>query len=178
LFAPLVITIATNALFAAATAAILFHLAFRLGRLTTPTHRRVLLGVIHPLAWLLDIFILLALVAGYCGFAAFVSLRAIVAAVVFGALHLFAIATQAFLGTFAEETERGQKLSTSLGLSSRSLGLFGTLLSALVRVALLLLAFFLIIGPWEVSTADLFDTIRNVPFGFTIGELHLSIQAI
>jgi potassium-dependent mechanosensitive channel len=178
LFAPLVITIATNALFAAATAAILLHLAFRLGRLTTPTQRRALLGVIHPLAWLLSIFIVLALIAGYSGFAAFVSLRVIVAAVVFGALYLFSIATQAFLGTFAEETERGQKLSTGLGLSSRSLGLFGTLLTALVRVVLVLLAFFLIIGPWEVSTADLFDTIRNVPFGFKIGELHLSIRAM
>ena len=178
LFAPLVITIATNALFATAMAAILLHLAFRFGRLTTPTQRRMLLGVIHPLAWLLAIFILLALLAGYSGFAAFVSLRTIVAAAVFGALHLLSIATQAFLGAFAEETERGQKLSTSLGLSSRSLGLFGTLLSALVRVALLLLAFFLIIGPWEVSTADLFDTIRNVPFGFKIGELHLSVHAL
>jgi small-conductance mechanosensitive channel len=29
-----------------------------------------------------------------------------------------------------------------------------------------------------VSTADLFDTIRNVPFGFKIGELHLSLHAI
>jgi small-conductance mechanosensitive channel len=178
LFAPLVITIATNALFATATAAILFHLAFRLGRLTTPTQRRALIGLIHPLAWLLVIFILLALVAGYSGFAAFVSLRVIVAAAVFGALYLLSGATRAFLGTFAEDTERGQKLSTSLGLSSRSLGLFGTLLSALVRVALVLLAFFLIIGPWEVSTADLFDTIRNVPFGFKLGELHLSIRAV
>jgi potassium-dependent mechanosensitive channel len=178
LFAPLVITIATNALFAAATAAILLHLAFRLGRLTTPTQRRALLGVIHPLAWLLSIFILLALVAGYSGFAAFVSLRVIVAAAVFGALYLFSIATQAFLGAFAGETERGQKLSAGLGLSSRSLGLFGALLAALVRVVLVLLAFFLIIGPWEVSTADLFDTIRNVPFGFKIGELHLSIRAM
>ena len=43
---------------------------------------------------------------------------------------------------------------------------------------LILLAFLLIIGPWEVSTADLFDTIRNIPFGFKIGELHLSFHAL
>src|SRR5207248_1689139 len=28
------------------------------------------------------------------------------------------------------------------------------------------------------STADLFDTVRNVPFGFKLGELHLSLRAL
>ena len=56
-------------------------------------------------------------------------------------------------------------------MSARSLGLGGALLSALIRVGLVMLSFLLIIGPWEVSTADLFDTIRNIPFGFKIGEI-------
>ena len=43
---------------------------------------------------------------------------------------------------------------------------------------LILSAFLLIIGPWEVSTADLFDTVRNIPFGFKIGEIHLSFEAL
>ena len=84
--------------------------------------------------------------------------------------------------TLFAEHRRGQRerqrLATSLGVSARSLGLGGALASALIRVMLIVLAFFLIIGPWEVSTADLFDTIRNVPFGFKIGELHLSLHAL
>ena len=43
---------------------------------------------------------------------------------------------------------------------------------------LIAFACLVIIGPWEVSTADLFDTIRNIPFGFKIGELHLSFRAV
>ena len=43
---------------------------------------------------------------------------------------------------------------------------------------LILASFLLIIGPWEVSTADLFDTVRNIPFGFKIGEIHVSFQAV
>jgi small-conductance mechanosensitive channel len=43
---------------------------------------------------------------------------------------------------------------------------------------LIAFACLVIIGPWEVSTADLFDTIRNIPFGFKIGELHLSLRAV
>ena len=29
-----------------------------------------------------------------------------------------------------------------------------------------------------MSTADLFDTVRNIPFGFKIGEIRVSFQAI
>src|SRR6185295_16150785 len=60
----------------------------------------------------------------------------------------------------------------------RTLGLSGALLSALIRVILIATSFLLIIGPWEVSTADLFDTVRNIPFGFKIGEIRVSFQAI
>jgi potassium efflux system protein len=110
--------------------------------------------------------------------AAFVSLRVIVAAAVFGALYLLSAVTHTLFAAVGEESAKRQKLAASLGLSAHSLGIIGALLSAAIRVMLIVLAFFLIIGPWEVSTADLFDTVRNVPFGFKVGELHLSLRAI
>jgi small-conductance mechanosensitive channel len=63
-------------------------------------------------------------------------------------------------------------------VTTRSLGLGGTVVSALIRVMLVLLSFVVIIGPWEVSTADLFDTVRNIPFGFKLGDLRLSVREI
>ena len=132
----------------------------------------------HPLALLLAAIITLALAAGYTGLAAFLALRAIVAAAVFGALYLLSIVTQTLFAGIGAETATGQRLAARLGVSAASLGLGGAVASALIRVMLILLAFFLIIGPWEVSTADLFDTVRNVPFGFKIGELHLSFHAL
>src|SRR4029077_12684750 len=33
-------------------------------------------------------------------------------------------------------------------------------------------------GPRESPTADLFDTVRNIPFGFKIGEIRVSFQTI
>ncbi len=179
LFAPLVITVATNALFAAAVAGFLGHLVFRLGRLQTIRGGGLVAATwIHPLALLLCVSILLALAAGYSGLAAFVALRIIVAAAVLGALYLLSVVTHTLFASIGEDTPKGQKLATSLGLSARTLGLGGALASAVIRVALVVVAFVLIIGPWEVSTADLFDTIRNVPFGFKIGELHLSLRAL
>jgi potassium efflux system protein len=110
--------------------------------------------------------------------AAFVALRVIVAAAVFGALYLLLAITQTLFATIGEDTPKGQRLAASLGVSARSLGLSGALLSAFVRVMLILASFLVIIGPWEVSTADLFDTVRNIPFGFKIGEIHVSFQAV
>jgi small-conductance mechanosensitive channel len=121
LFAPLVITIATNALFAAATAGFLAHLAFRLGRIKNLRGGGLVAATwIHPLALLLAVLILLALAAGYTGLAAFVSLRVIVAATVFGALYLLAAVTHTLFAAVGEDTPKGQKLAASLGVSARA----------------------------------------------------------
>jgi potassium-dependent mechanosensitive channel len=179
LFAPLVVTIATNALFAAVTVALLLHLVVRLGRIKRERGEALVAAAwAHPLGLLMAALILLALVAGYAGVAAFVALRVIVAAAVFGALYLLLAITQTLFANIGEDTPKGQRLAASLGVSARTLGLSGALLSALVRVMLILASFLVIIGPWEVSTADLFDTVRNIPFGFKIGEIHVSFEAV
>jgi potassium efflux system protein len=179
LFAPLIITVATNALFAAVTAAFLLHLVIRLGRIKKNRGDALIAAAwAHPLGLLMSLLIVVALVAGYAGVAAFISLRVIVAAAVFGALFLLLVITQTLFASINEQTAKGQMLAESLGINARTLGLSGALLSALIRVLLIVSAFLLIIGPWEVSTADLFDTVRNIPFGFKIGEIRVSFQAI
>src|SRR6476660_516393 len=179
LFAPLVITVATNALFAAVTAALLVHLVLRLGSIKKNRgDALVAASWALPLGLLMAVLIGVALVAGYAGVAAFISLRVIVAAAVFGALFLLLVITQTLFASINEQTPKGQMLAESLGIDPRTLGLSGALLSALIRVILIATSFLLIIGPWEVSTADLFDTVRNIPFGFKIGEIRVSFQAI
>ena len=179
LFAPLIITVATNAAFAAVTAAFLTHLVIRLGKIKKDRGEALLAASwAHPLGLLMAVLISLALVAGYAGLAAFVALRVIVAAAVFGALYLLMVITHTLLATVGEQTAKGQTLAASLGVSARTIGFGGALLSAAIRVILILASFLLIIGPWEVSTADLFDTIRNIPFGFKIGEIHLSFETL
>ena len=179
LFAPLIITVATNALFAATTAAFLVHLVLRLGTIKKNRGEALVAASwAHPLGLLMAVLIGIALVAGYAGVAAFISLRVIVAAAVFGALFLLLVITQTLFASINEQTPKGQMLAESLGIDPRTLGLSGALLSALIRVILIATSFLLIIGPWEVSTADLFDTVRNIPFGFKIGEIRVSFQAI
>src|SRR4029079_7921991 len=160
-------------------AGLLLHLVFRLDRIRRTGGAALPAAAwARPLGLLMAILILLALGGGYSAFAAFVSLRVIVAAAVFGALYLLLLGTQTFFEGFGEQSAKGQKLAASPGVTTRSLGLGGTLVSALIRVTLVLLSFVVIIGPWEVSTADLFDTVRNIPFGFKLGDLRLSVREI
>ncbi len=177
--APLVITVATNALFAAVTVALLALLIFRLGRLKR-MHAVGLAAVqwLHPLAILMAGIMIGALVLGFASFAAFLGLRVIVAAVAFGALYLFLEVTKAIFSASNEASPRGQALADHLGLTVAGLGLIGTVVSGAIRLLLVALSFFVIIGPWEISTSDLFDTISNVPFGFKIGEIHVSFRTI
>ena len=179
LFAPLIVTVATNALFGAVAAAFLSDFIFRLGWIRSgERHALAAAPWIHPLALLLTVLIVLALVAGYHGLAAFVALRVIVAATVFGALYLLLVVTQSLFASVGEQTPQGRILAASLGVSGRGVALGASLMSAVIRVMLVAFACLVIIGPWEVSTADLFDTIRNIPFGFKIGEIHVSFRAV
>jgi small-conductance mechanosensitive channel len=179
LFAPLIITVATNAVFAAITAGFLTHLVIRLGQIRRDRGEALVAAAwAHHLGLLMSALIALALVAGYAGLAAFVALRVVVAAAALGALYLLLVVTQTLFATIGGQTAKAQSLADRLGISARTLGFGGALLSAAIRVVLILAAFLLIIGPWEVSTADLFDTVRNIPFGFKIGEIHLSFETV
>src|SRR5262245_15407311 len=179
LFAPLIITVATNALFAAITAGFLTHLVIRLRQIRTDRGEALVAASwVPPIGLLFAVFIALALIAGYAGLAAFVALRVIVAAATIGALYLLLVITQTLFSTIGEQTATGQTLAADLGISAGTLGFGGAVLSAAIRVILILASFLLIIGPWEVSTADLFDTVRNIPFGFKIGEIHVSFEAV
>jgi potassium efflux system protein len=127
---------------------------------------------------LTTVLIVLALITGYAGLAAFAALRVIVAAAVFAALYLLLVVTQSLFETFGEHSPQGRRLAADLGISARGVGLGAALLSATIRVMLIVFACLLIIGPWEASTADLFDSIRNIPFGFKVGEIHVSFRAL
>src|SRR5262249_21620204 len=179
LLALIIITVATNAAFAAVTAGFLTHLVIRLGQIKKDRGEALIAASwAHPLGLLMAVLISLALVAGYAGLAAFMALRVIVAAAVFGALYLLIVITQTLLATIGEQTAKGQSLAASLGVSAGRVGLWAARLWAALRVTLILASSFLILGQWEVSTADLFDTIRNIPFGFKIGEIRLSFETL
>jgi small-conductance mechanosensitive channel len=178
---PAALAVATHALFALATAALLVHFV-RCVRRVEAAGAAGSVAVVpggRLLTWLLVTLILAALAAGYVALAAFIAIRLIVAAVVLGLLYLLLAAVDAvFTEALNEDAARGRALAANLGLTPRSLGLVGTLVSAGIRVLLIVAAALLIVGPWEVSTVDLVDSFQRVPLAFRLGEITISLWAV
>ncbi|HEX2216193.1 MAG TPA: DUF3772 domain-containing protein [Xanthobacteraceae bacterium] len=181
LFTAVSVTIATNALFALAVAGLFLHLirCLRKAEIAGVADSVMRLPGARLLAWIIVTGIIAALIAGYPALAAFIALRAVVATAVLGALYLLLVTIDAlFTEALAPDTPRGRTIAANLGINPRSVGLVGALLSAAIRVTLIVLAVILIIGPWEVSTADLADTFQSIPLAFRIGEITISFRAI
>jgi small-conductance mechanosensitive channel len=179
-FAPLVLSSATSAIFGLAVSALLLRLISRLRRAEEAAGDAAFRAPwVRPIAWIVIGVIMVSLIAGYARFASFVSLRAVVAGAALAALYLLLVITDAiFTETLRGDTKRGRAIAANLGVAPRNLELVGTLISAAVRVLLILFALILIVGPWEASTAGLFESIQSLPLGFRIGEVYISFRSI
>ncbi|MBN8920572.1 MAG: mechanosensitive ion channel family protein, partial [Rhizobiales bacterium] len=175
--APLALTIATNMLFAAAIAGMIVHLVLGLRRLEENAQADIATAALpwlRPLGW-----IVVGLLAGYSGLAAFVAFRAVVATALGCALYLWLVTIDAlFSEALSAETPRGRRLAANLGIAPRSAGLIGTVLSAVIRTMLVLFVVAVILGPWEASTADLAASVPAVPLAFRIGEISISLRGL
>jgi small-conductance mechanosensitive channel len=179
--APLSATVATSAFLALAVACLTLHLLLRGqadddtaipgDKLGTPGLRFV--------AWLFAATLAVALVKGFIGLGAFLAGRAIVAMAMVAAYFLGAALVDAiFSDVLTAQTERGNRLAVTFGVSPRGLELIGTLLAAIIKLMLALLAILPVLGPWGVFAADFFGVVQDAVFGFRIGELTVSVGSI
>jgi small-conductance mechanosensitive channel len=177
--APVSMTVAMSVLLAALVAALLVHLLLRLGRDESTAE---FVGSGHWLrgaGWLVTAAILVALATGYIGFAAFLAGRLLVILAVSGALYIGLVFIDAlFSEVLTANTPRGRAVAAMLGLTPASLELAGTLLSAVIRVLLVLVVALPLLGPWGIFAADFFGVVRDAAFGIRIGEFTISVTAI
>jgi small-conductance mechanosensitive channel len=177
--APFALTIATSALLALAIAGLLLRALLR--RQGPPAAEGEVQPVqwVRALAWLAVVVVAIALATGHVGFAAFVAGRSLFALAVFGTLYLLLVLVDSLFGeVLIAHTERGRAVAATLGLRPRNLELLGTLLSAILRLLLVVFAVFFAAGPWGVGAADVVETMQNAVFGFRIGEITVSLTAI
>jgi potassium efflux system protein len=181
MLAPSAVVFGTHALFALAVAGLLWRLVRGVLRAKEQAGGALVAPVpwARMLVWLVIVTILGALVGGFVPFAAFIALRAVVAGAVIGLLWLCFPAIDAlFTDALSEGTDRGRALAANLGIEPRNIGLINMMLSALLRVLLLVAALLLILGPREFSTVDLVDSFRRVPLAVRMGEITISLQAL
>lgn len=175
--APVVSTVATSALLATLLLVVEIHLLLRLGRMegTAEARGQWLRGP----AWIVVATIAVALATGYIGFAAFLAARIVVILAVLGALYvLIAFTDSLFSDVLTGDTAKGRAAATFFGIKPRSVELIGTLLSAVIRVLLILVVILPLLGPWGIFAADFMDVVREAVFGFRVGDITISLGAI
>ena len=171
----------TSMLFALSIAGVMLHLLYRLRTIAGDGEDQRLPDRLwlRGIAWLVAAAIVVALLAGYTRLAEFLAERLLASIIIAGAFYLLVVASDAlFTDAFKAETPRGRAIAANLGLYPRRVALIGALLSGAVRLLLLLLAVFLIIGPWEGTATDLVGAFRGLSFGLTIGEATISFRAV
>ncbi len=177
--APLSLTVATSAIFSAIIAVLLGQFLFRRGRSETSDDDAAGMGWLRTAGWLLVVGIVAALLTGFIGFAAFLAGRFLVALGLIGALYIVLVFIDAlFTEVLTASTPRGRAVAHFFGLNPRSIELIGALLSAAIRLILILIVLLPLLGPWGVFAADFLSVIRDATFGFRIGDVTISLTTV
>ena len=130
--------------------------------------------------WLLVAGIAISLVTGYIGLAAFLAGRFLVALGVIGALYIRLVFIDSLFTEIltAQYAARPQGRGDFFGIKPRAIELIGTLLSAVIRLLLILVVLLPLLGPWGIFAADFFGVVREAAFGFRIGDITISLASI
>jgi small-conductance mechanosensitive channel len=180
--APIALTVATSTLLAVVTAGLAFHFLWRTARGAAATPDTPPGPGMRSIRVLLALFIagmLIPLVTGYIALSAFVASRLVIVLTLAGTLVVVdAFIDALFSQVLSSASERGRAVAALLGLSHRGLDLISTLLSGVIRVALLLLAILAVLGPWGVFADDVLSRIAESAFGWQVGGVTISIQTI
>jgi potassium-dependent mechanosensitive channel len=179
--APVSLTVATSALFALIVVALVANTLIRVQETAadgTPTASPPAQWL-RAVAWLVIAAILASLALGYIGFAAFLAGRLLVVLAVLSALYVSLVFTDAlFTEVLTGDTPRGRAIAATLGIGPRGVELIGAVLSAVVRILLVLIAIIPILGRSGLFAADVFGAVQGAVFGFHIGDITISLTAI
>jgi potassium-dependent mechanosensitive channel len=178
--APISLTVATSALLAVGLGLLSLHLLIRVPRDAGDGGTwAVRLAWLRMLIWVVIVAMSASLVTGYIGFAAFLAGRLLVVLAMLGSLYIaIAFVDALFCEVLTGDTAIGRSLANMLGVSTRALELVGTLLSALCRIALVLLAISPVLGQWGIFAADVFGVLQDAAYGIRIGDITISITGI
>jgi potassium-dependent mechanosensitive channel len=128
---------------------------------------------------LMAIAIATALAAGYVGLALFIADRMAITLAIGGAAVIGVVFIDAlFTEVLGANTPSGRRGAALLGLTPRGIDLFGILLSALLRLMVIVLAGLFLLGYSGVFTEDIFAEVQRVGWNFAIGGLAISPGAI
>src|SRR5262249_34805553 len=137
------------------------------------------LPALQPVLWAFIATVVAALAAGYVGFAAFVAARFVgVLAIVCALSVVLTFVDALFTEELTGDTAAGRAISAAFGISPRGMELSGTLLSAALRLVIVLFALPSVLGPWSLFANDVLDFLRQAVAGVRVAGITISIAAI
>jgi small-conductance mechanosensitive channel len=173
--APVALSVAVNALTSLAIGCVAGHLIARY----PAREESVRLPGLRVALWLFVAALAVALASGYIGFAAFLAGRVIAALALACALYvILALIDSLFTEVLTGNTEVGRRIAFVFGISPRGLELSGTLLSAVLRVVIVVVALPPVLGPWSLFATDVFDFVRQVAAGVRVAGITISLGAV
>ena len=135
-------------------------------------------GPARTVAWALVVLIGAAVLVGYVAFGAFLVDQIVWDAAVVSPVLLTVLADDGIDAVLKPTAWLGRAVVFGLGIRRKSVDQIGVLLSGLVRVALVVSAALLVLAPWGLQSEDLFSYLRAAFFGFTVGDVTISLSTI
>jgi potassium-dependent mechanosensitive channel len=177
--APLAPVVATWALFALAFVVIAMHLLLRPvqpdPRAEDATAVVSRLPWLRILLWPIAVAVAVALVAGYVGFAAFLAVRLLAVLAIVGALVVALVFVDAFATeVIASDTPRGRRMAVLFGITPNALDLLIALVSAVVRLFLIVAGVLLLVDYSGLFADDIVGVFQISRWDFAIGGLNLA----
>jgi small-conductance mechanosensitive channel len=173
--APPALSVAVNALTSLAVAAVAGHLLARFPEREDGAR----VPALRAALWLLVVTIVVALAAGYINFAAFLAGRVTAAFGLICALYVVLVLIDAlFTEVLTGDTAAGRRIAVTFGITPRGLELSGTLISAALRIVIVLIALPPVLGPWSLFATDMFDFLGQVVAGVRVAGVTISLTAI
>lgn len=122
---------------------------------------------------------IIANLMGYVALGRFVTTQTVWISVVISLLYLLMKVTDELTAaSFRRDGVVGSRLITSVGIAPRSVTQFGVLANGAAHLVLIGFAFLAIVAQWGVDSSGLFETIRQLFFGFKIGSITISLSTM
>ena len=136
-------------------------------------------GPARIFGWLLVTVLVATVVIGYVALGAFL-VRQIVYLTGLGAVLslMLTLADEGIAAAFQSKTRLGRTFLVTAGLQRDSLDQLVILLSGVLRVALIVVGGLLALAPWRINSGDLLSNLQAAFFGFSVGDVTVSISTI
>ena len=134
---------------------------------------------LRVIGWLVTSIIIVAAASGYIALAAFLSEQIIWIGVVLVFATLLSIIIDEAIGKgLSSEGKLGRQMRSAVGLKSGSVDQISILSSGVLKLVLIVIAFFMILAPWGVDSSDLTGYVKAGFFGFSVAGVTISISTI